>query len=328
MLNGTDTLKRLLCCTVGGTGYCLDMASVLGVESLEPLVQAESNHPAQSGWLINGEQRMPVYNLRATFSGEYSGFGEISETEGRIVVCEDGADGCGLFVDRVTGMIEMPVSEILPLPTVVSQNQTNPFTGLVRIENELKLFADPRHLLPGAELRPQPLPVSSSHKFTLPVSAGAATREHGQLMLFATSQEQVAMERPILFGISITQVLELTEPLSLIPIPGAPAYVCGLVSWRDYPVPVIDLNTRFWTNGSLSEEHKKTRLMIVRATGDAEPFGLLIEPGIRMLTLPVIHAASQRPLAFDQRMVKGVYELDEVTLIVPDLENLTTLPAQ
>jgi chemotaxis signal transduction protein len=324
MSYSNEKLKRLLGCTVGDQSVYLDMFPVRSVEGLEHLEQAAGISSATIGWLKDGQQNLPVYHLRKAFGQEAS---DLSAADGRVVVCEYEGSLCGLFVDRVTGLLEMPGDDILPLPALISQHKGNRFTGLVKMENELSLFANPLNLRSDIQGNPEPLPLLPKHKYRQTHSAKAAAREHGQLLLFATSQEQMAMERPILFGISVTQVLELLEPLPVTIVPDAPEFVHGLVSWRNYPLPIIDLSSLLWANGALSEEHQKTRLMIVRATGNSEPFGMLIEPGTEILSLPVPHSVSERPLALNRQIIKGVFELSEGTLIVPDLEAVTHLPA-
>jgi purine-binding chemotaxis protein CheW len=125
------------------------------------------------------------------------------------------------------------------------------------------------------------------------------------------------------YGLSVTQIPEILRPLPITSVPAAPDFVLGLVNWRDCPVPVIDLDTRLGlTTQANSSSHEKTRLMIARGASQKTLIGFLIQPGTRVLRLPIRHQPCTRMPALDQNMVKGVFELENEILVIPDVESM------
>jgi purine-binding chemotaxis protein CheW len=49
----------------------------------------------------------------------------------------------------------------------------------------------------------------------------------------------------VLYAIEISRVKEIINPLSLVPLPRAAAFICGVADYRGDVVPVIDLRVRF-----------------------------------------------------------------------------------
>ena len=125
-------------------------------------------------------------------------------------------------------------------------------------------------------------------------------------------------ERPLVFGLSITQVLEILEPLSVIAVPVSPPYVLGLVNWRNRPVPVIDLNIRLGIG--LPSFDENSRLLIARTSFDGELVGFHIKPNVTVQSLPIPNQACSRDLPLDKVWTRGVFELGSETLVVPDMD--------
>jgi chemotaxis signal transduction protein len=115
-------------------------------------------------------------------------------------------------------------------------------------------------------------------------------------------------------------VLEITEPLSIVPVPGAPSYVLGLSNWRNNPVPMIDLNIRLRMGASLRGEG--TCFLIVRAPGISDLVGFPIKPDARMHILPLANVPCDRDLPLDRSLTRGIFDLTNATLVVPDMSRI------
>jgi chemotaxis signal transduction protein len=130
----------------------------------------------------------------------------------------------------------------------------------------------------------------------------------------------------------------------MTPVPAAPAFVLGLVNWRDRPVPVIDLANRLGLAGlARSNANGRTRLMIARdkdhvlsvrssegnalkrGSNQGTLVGFLVRPAIRLLRLPIAHQPSSRPLTLDRVLTRGMVELEKETLVIPDLRGILLL---
>lgn len=83
------------------------------------------------------------------------------------------------------------------------------------------------------------------------------------------------------YVVSADQVLHLESFTAATHIPGAPAFVAGLVQVRGKLVPVVDLRTRFGL--APSEPHLDNRVIVVRV--GARVAGLLVDSARDVLRL-------------------------------------------
>jgi chemotaxis-related protein WspB len=101
-------------------------------------------------------------------------------------------------------------------------------------------------------------------------------------MLFV--QFTLGADRYLIDGRQIERMLPVT-PLKALP--GAPAWVAGILTYEDEPVPVIDMTAL--ALGRPSHERLSTRLALVcypRANGERR-LGVLLEQATRTVTLDV-----------------------------------------
>jgi chemotaxis signal transduction protein len=144
----------------------------------------------------------------------------------------------------------------------------------------------------------------------------------------------------------------------MIPVPATPAFVLGLVNWRGRPVPVIDLARRLGLAPEAAPPaNGRTHLIIARDKSDVLPVpspalspvegavegdsskglvlslskgesnqgalvGFPVRPAIRVLHLPIPHRPCRRTLPLDQTLTRGIAELENETLVVPDIRGI------
>ncbi len=339
----------------------------------------EPSRPSPVGWLPGKEGDIPVFSLESQLGR--SSLAPLS-TEGgsgasrRIVVLnpppsppQAGRSERGrpwaLLVDRVSQVIQIPADRVVPLPPIVVNPSADHFKGVIKLDEELILFLSPERLHPDASLSagrpvreaasPSPDPILSTRSPT--ASAEGRRRRHGQIVIFSIAEPHPG-ERALSFGLSISQVPEILEPLPMIPVPAAPVFVLGLVNWRDRPVPVIDLASRL---GLAPEANRpangRTCLIIARDKGHVLPVpspalspvegavegsspkglvlslskrgsnqgalvGFLVRPAIRVLRLPIAHQPCSRTLPLDQALTRGIVEFENETLVIPNIRGI------
>ncbi|MBA3531319.1 MAG: chemotaxis protein CheW [Ardenticatenales bacterium] len=102
-----------------------------------------------------------------------------------------------------------------------------------------------------------------------------------------------------LYGVAITRVAEVREPLPLMPLPAVyvPPYVLGLINLRGVVLPVIDLRRRFGL--PLREESTDTRLVILKGPGY-----------LVALQIDVLHGLVRLPASAFQPAPPGVARVD------------------
>jgi purine-binding chemotaxis protein CheW len=227
-------------------------------------------------------------------------------------------------------VIQISADRLAPLPRVVVNPSADYFNGVIRLNGGLTLFLAPERLHPDS-LPNAGGPVSeaegsdaTSAASTLSgtTSAHVAGRTRGQVLVFRTAEPD-PVEHALAFGFSISQVPEILGSLPLTPVPGAAAFVLGLVNWRGRPVPVIDLGRRLGLGSSLADG--RTRLVIARDAGRLGKdtwIGFRVWPAIQLLRLPVPHEPSSRSLSIDETLIRGVVELEGETLVIPDLHTI------
>jgi len=242
----------------------------------------------------------------------------------------EGGQPWALLVDDVSRVIQIPADRLVPLPPIVVNPSADYFKGVILLNGRLTLFLAPERLhpdsLPNASgpvrEAKSPDPTSSPSTRSGTTGAEGARRTRGQVLVFHTTEPDRA-EHTLAFGLSISQVPEILGSLPVTPVPGAAAFVLGLVNWRGRPVPVIDLDRCLGFGSSLADG--RTRLVIARDTGrpgKSTWIGFPARPAIQLLRLPVLHEPSSRSLSIDPTLIRGVVELEGETLIIPDLHTI------
>lgn len=329
MLTRTNSIEylQMVCCSVGDETYGLDMSLVKGVQGAEAIRQArEGQHIA--GWLPTNRGDVPVVYLSSKLGRRTSFY----NPEDQILVLDSAQGPFGLIIDRIRNVVNLTADNLFPLPGLVAGAESL-FQGVASIEGEMVLYASAARLHPQAVSTDENLSSGSS-----PFFSGADKRltqavlqaeermaddpdrkSKGRVLFFSTA-DFYSSGRPLIFGLSLSQVLEITEPLSIVPVPGAPSYVLGLSNWRNNPVPMIDLNIRLRMGASSRGEG--TCFLIVRAPGISDLVGFPIKPDARMQILPLANVPCDRDLPLDRSMTRGIFDLTNATLVVPDMSRI------
>jgi chemotaxis signal transduction protein len=341
---------------------------------VEAYIAAEELHHLV-GWISMDEGEVPVFSLahRIRRASKFSqlevdgGRGELQ----RIVVLnhpkfqaqEIVGELWGLLVDRVSQVIQVPAVRVTPLPTAVVNPAEEYFSGVVRMGEQFVLLLSPEWLHPDRRYRSKSFnkqgkgsaerqakeqcdnkPMQVAASAPKPLRTERRERKHGfgQIVIFSI-RGAIRTERKLTFGLSISQIPEILEPLPTIPIPAAPAFVLGLINWRDRPVPLIDMADRLGLKSSSAlPVDEPARLVIARdkvngastiqssvedgdgtssgnGTGGGALVGFLIQPSVQVLSLPIEHRAGGRVPHLDQELIRGIVELENATLVIPDI---------
>ena len=252
------------------------------------------------------------------------------------------------LVDDVSQVNRVPYERLSAAPRMaLSEAMEGLFAGVIRIdagrggttevvtpspagearggEATLILLLAAEKLAPGAaasERIPSPVrraaPESSAAQATDAAPDVPSTRRAGQLIIFASPNLDEG-ERRISFGLSISQVLEVLDPLPIIPLPGAPDFVIGLVNWRDQPTPVIDLAG--WLGLGQKTVGQSAARLLMAGGGDAW-IGCPISSGVRMARLPINYRPCEHSPVSDPARLLGAFELEDETLLIPDLARI------
>ena len=124
------------------------------------------------------------------------------------------------------------------------------------------------------------------------------------------------------YGINVMQVQEVLRICEIAPVPGAPAYVLGIINLRGNVVTVIDTRTRFGL--PTTERDDASRIVIIES--DQQVVGILVDSVAEVVELRQSEIDSAPNIGNDEssRYIQGVASRDEDLLIVVDLNKLLT----
>jgi len=155
--------------------------------------------------------------------------------------------------------------------------------------------------------------------------AASAQRENLlQLVTFTVAEEE--------YGVDILSVQEIIRHTGITRIPGAPAFVEGIINLRGKVIPIIDMRMRFGL--SSREPDTRTRIVVFALSGGV--IGFLVDAVSEVLRIPADMVDQPPAVATgaEVQYIKGVGRLDERLLILLDAgrvlssEELTAITKQ
>lgn len=212
--------------TVAGRTYCFDIARVNGIHDREGLREAEESSHAL-GRLPLGTTELPVFRLAAL-----TGCAGVAPSSGERLIVELKANPSpfGLVVDRVEPALAITAEGIVAAPRLIQPRERRVYGAALLIGEEASPLLDPDLLHPAA--REQGGQTVNDFTQTAPLPS-VAPRADSRLLLARLGASDF-------IGLSIRQLEEILGPRPLQALPGAPAFVTGLLAWRGRAVPVVD----------------------------------------------------------------------------------------
>lgn len=122
------------------------------------------------------------------------------------------------------------------------------------------------------------------------------------------------------YGINVMQVQEVLRYTEIAPVPGAPAYVLGIINLRGNVVTVIDTRSRF---GLVSNEvTDNTRIVIIEA--EKQVIGILVDSVAEVVYLKGSEIDVAPNVGNDEsaKYIQGVSNREGELLILVDLDKL------
>ncbi len=320
---------RFIRCASNTAEYCLEMAAVHSVGRLQqfnfqPTWEGMEKPAGALGWITAQQQKVPVFDLAKQLHPASAVTAQASQ-EG-FVLLVNAAEPFGLRVERIVGNLEIEPTQIVALPYLIDAGTDQRFKGIIKLEDKWLLYADAAKLR-RPQAPPMPSPSAPTARLTVPTGAPTQATTTPQIILFSAAQKLAANSetQPTIFGLSLTQVQEVSPLLPILLVPNAPNYVFGITNWRDVPLPIIDLSTRLGLSQepvSAEQIDPKSRLLIARAP--AGWVGIPIHPQVKAFPLPIPYQRLQQPLTVEQEFVLGVFDLEGSPLIIPDLAAMLT----
>lgn len=124
------------------------------------------------------------------------------------------------------------------------------------------------------------------------------------------------------YGINVMQVQEVLRYSEIAPVPGAPAYVLGIINLRGNVVTVIDTRHRFGLeSGDITDN---TRIVIIEA--DKHVVGILVDSVAEVVYLRQSEIETAPNVGNDEsaKFIQGVCHKNNELLILIELDKLLT----
>ena len=113
------------------------------------------------------------------------------------------------------------------------------------------------------------------------------------------------------YGLDARNVIQVAPYPICTPLPRAPAYVAGLVTWRGRTVPVIDLSALM--DGTPARPWLSTRLLVIDyalPNGRSCPLGLVAEKAVETIVCEETQCEPQKVTIPDAPYLDGTSEHD------------------
>jgi len=123
-----------------------------------------------------------------------------------------------------------------------------------------------------------------------------------------------------LYGINVMQVQEVLRHTEIAPVPGAPAYVLGIINLRGNVVTVIETRRRFALMDL--EVDDNTRVVIIEV--DGQVVGLLVDSVAEVVYLRESEIEKAPEVGNDEssKYIQGVVTREKELLILIDVNKL------
>lgn len=308
-MSDTDD-RRLVPVSVQGVRLLIDAAQVVGVEQGER-VQRNPCAGSPFGWLLGSSDGSEVFDLARILDlgdGPRSGAGSV------LVLSRMNGELWGLLVDRTEDSMSVLRGEVFDLPKVTGADL---YSAVVQVADSPMLLLATESLHPE-DAKPHENQVGHDEDSARSVrreSRGTApveTVNPSQRMLWICMDS----EHGLYVGLSAKQVLEIRDPLPIAPIPGAKPVLAGIALHDHQALPIADLGRLLDVN---VPPDSSERLLIVRCTRSGRRVGLPIPGEVRLVELPIAHQA--KVIEPDWlSWVRGSFQVEENTVIVPDLD--------
>ena len=124
------------------------------------------------------------------------------------------------------------------------------------------------------------------------------------------------------YGVDIGAVREIIRMQDITKVPGAPAFVEGIINLRGNVIPVVDLKKRFGL--SVSERNRDNRILVVDIGG--HDIGVVVDAVTEVLRISSdsVEPPSAVITTADSVYLLGIVKLEGRLVILLDLEKVLT----
>jgi chemotaxis signal transduction protein len=295
--------SQWLGCRVGKNEFCFEISEVRAIDGHERV---------RSGTLrTNSGGVVPVRPL-----AELLGLEPLGQITGPVVVLSDGVVSFGAQVDQVFREERPETSAVFALPAA-TEGHSGICYGLTRIDGRLVPCIDAGRLHPDTNHR------WHTPRTAIPVAAQVfdqlAKRDSKRLLCFGATANDAPVKT--ICGVSYSQVLEVSQDLRVVTVPGLAESSCllGVADWRDTIIPVV--NIRQYLDLRHASAGEEGLFAILRGIRSMDVMAVPMRD-IRTVSLPLSNA-SLRETSMDPAIpLRGAFVYQGGKLLVPDFDGI------
>lgn len=312
--------KKCITFSVGGMKLGFAIGDIREIVPLHGITRSALQDDLTTGLIRIRDRIIPVVTFARLLGREPD-----SQAPGdrRVVVIDFERERVGLLVDAVDGIDAYAPDAVAAVP-LLSKERMAMFTGCVHIPERGHVFLlDRRGLFDNAEISR----ITQNHGSLLAEGAGVekrADKRGGGRQVYLSFRVQH------LFAIPLREVKEIINVGEILPLPGAPPFVLGVLNLRGKLVVVADTRAvyRLPPRDDLPREARK----IIVFERDGGLYGLLVDSVDSIVTAQA-GGSFQLPEVLQRGLAKGVQQdvreiievtssAGNVTLVVLNIERL------
>ena len=259
--------KKCITFTVAGVRLAFEIMGIHEIV-LVPEIQKAALNPEICLGLINLRgQTIPVISFAKILGVE-----QVSETDSvkrRIVILKIANELFGLLVDSVENISFYVADEIMSIP-LFNKERMDMFMGCIVVPDIGDvLLLNHERVLENSEIRE----VTHNHAKIYQVTNQNETSKKG-----GTKKAFISFKLSQRFGIPISDVREIIEfPENVLPTPGMPNYVLGVLNLRGRIITIIDSKTLYGMKVKTEEGATVQNRKILIVQKDSVHYGLVVD---------------------------------------------------
>lgn len=229
----------------------------------------------------------------------------------RVLVIDVNGIATGVIVDRVSEVLRVSTQDIEEPPQIVTNMSADYLHGVVKLNNgnRLIMMLDVVKAVKGSEATLQTHVQQNAGAAIDDAKLESDASDDDQLVSFLLGHEE--------YAIGIMQVKEIIRVPEIMKVPNCEVYVEGVVSIRNYLLPIINLRTYFGMEYQEITDH--TRVLVVDM-GDFTA-GIMVDKVLEVLRIPVniIQPLPKFSMQVGEQLT-GVAKLDDGKRLIMLLE--------
>lgn len=306
---------QLVTFSLEGEEYAFDIMRVKEIIRVPEITRVPNAFDYFEGVVSIRKQLLPIVNLR-TFLGLPD---RALNDQSRVVIVDTGTITVGFRVDRVAEVIRVSRSLIEPPPLVYAGQEGNRIRGVAKLNEGKRLLMclNAESLLP-TDTFGEMLRTATGEQACAGMPEGDVARnviDEEQLVTFYLDKEE--------FAVQINHVQEINRMTDVTKLPGAPAFIEGLVNLRGNIIPALNLRRRF----GLPDRDMDDRTRIIIVDLDNKKTGIVVDAVSEVLRFErtLVEAAPEVVSGgVDGEYISGVGKLEEGKrmVLILDLEKV------